>query len=47
MGIVVKRQAIMTDVGRAIDGLGHRADGQDGEHLLLGLALGLLQHLVD
>ena len=37
----------MADVGRTIDGLGHRADSQDGEHLLLRLALGLLQHLVD
>ena len=47
VGIVVKRQTIVADVGRAIDSLGHRADSQNGEHFFLGFALGLLQHLVD
>ena len=47
MGVVVKRQAVVADVSSTVDGLCHRADGQDGEHLLLGLALGLFQHLVD
>ena len=47
VGVVVKGEAIVADVGRTVDGLGHRADGEDGEHLFLGLALGLFQHLVD
>ena len=47
MGIVVKRQTIVADVGSAVNGLSHRANREDGQHFLLGLALGLLQHLVN
>ena len=47
VGVVVKCQAIVSDVGGRVDGLGHRADGQDGQQLLLGLAGGLLEHAVD
>ena len=47
MGVVVKAQAVVADIGGGIHGLGHRADGQGGEEILLALALDVGEHAVD
>ena len=47
VGIEVESQAIVSDVLGGIDGLGLRADGKRGEHVLLRAVVDFLHQLVD
>ena len=47
MGIIVEGQTIVTNILCSVDGLGHRADGNHGEHILLWTVVNLGHQVID